>query len=123
MRDKLPVLKAKEVVRALLRGGFYIHHQTGSHVQLKHRDNPRLRLTVPFHSRDIPKAVIRSIIAQAGLSVAEFRDLLYQAACLVIKLDGMVDRLVGDGLSCPCLQRLFEILYLSPQVAHDATSA
>jgi hypothetical protein len=27
MPDKLPVLKAKEVVRALQRAGFYIHHQ------------------------------------------------------------------------------------------------
>ena len=30
MPDKLPVLKAKEVVRALERAGFYIHRQTGS---------------------------------------------------------------------------------------------
>jgi predicted RNA binding protein YcfA (HicA-like mRNA interferase family) len=33
MADKLPVLKAQEVVRALLRGGFYIHHQAGSHAR------------------------------------------------------------------------------------------
>ena len=76
MSPKLPVIGSKELLRVLARAGFYVHHQTGSHVQLKHRDNPHLRLTVPFHSRDIPKAVIRSIIAQAGLSVTEFRDLL-----------------------------------------------
>jgi predicted RNA binding protein YcfA (HicA-like mRNA interferase family) len=26
----LPILKPKEVIRALQRAGFYIHHQTGS---------------------------------------------------------------------------------------------
>jgi predicted RNA binding protein YcfA (HicA-like mRNA interferase family) len=76
MSPKLPVLSSRELIRALGRAGFYIHHQTGSHVQLKHRTNPLLRLTVPFHSRDVPKAVIRSIIAQAGLSLEQFRNLL-----------------------------------------------
>jgi predicted RNA binding protein YcfA (HicA-like mRNA interferase family) len=27
MPPKLPVLKAKEVIAALLRAGFYVHHQ------------------------------------------------------------------------------------------------
>jgi len=40
MPDKLPVLKAKEVVRALQRAGFYIHHQAGSHARLLHRTKP-----------------------------------------------------------------------------------
>jgi len=76
MSPRLPVLSSRELLRVLGRAGFYIHHQTGSHVRLKHRANPHLRLTVPFHSRDIPKAVIRSIIAQAGLSLEQFKDLL-----------------------------------------------
>ena len=33
---KLPRISAKKVLRALLRAGFYIHHQTGSHVNLRH---------------------------------------------------------------------------------------
>jgi len=76
MSPRLPVVTPREVIRALERAGFFVHHQTGSHVQLKHRTRPELRLTVPFHSRDLPRAVIRSIIRQAEMSVEEFIGLL-----------------------------------------------
>jgi len=72
----LPVLKPREVVRALERGGFFIHHSTGSHVQLKHRDHPALRITVPYHSSDLPRGTLRSIIRQDELSVEQFAALL-----------------------------------------------
>lgn len=76
MSQKLPALTSRELLRALAKAGFYVHHQTGSHIQLKHQTDHDLRLTVPFHSRDLPRAVVRSIIVQAGLSVDELRDLL-----------------------------------------------
>lgn len=44
MSDRLPVLKAKEVVRILERAGFYIHHQRGSHARLLHRTKPELHV-------------------------------------------------------------------------------
>jgi predicted RNA binding protein YcfA (HicA-like mRNA interferase family) len=72
----LPVLKAKIVIRALERGGFFVHHQTGSHAQLRHARNPERRVTVPCHNVDVPKAILASILRQAGLSVDEFLDLL-----------------------------------------------
>lgn len=75
MSEKLPVLKAREVIEVLERAGFYVHHQTGSHVQMKHKGEPERRITVPFHSRDLPKAVLRSILRQAQLSVEEFNKL------------------------------------------------
>jgi len=75
--SKLPALKPKKVLKALLRAGFYIHHQTGSHVQLRHLEKPYLRVTVPYHSRfDLPPSVINSILKQAGLSKKEFLKLL-----------------------------------------------
>jgi predicted RNA binding protein YcfA (HicA-like mRNA interferase family) len=74
--DSLPVIKPREVVKALLRGGFYIHHQTGSHARLIHKTRPELRLTVPIHSKDIPKGTLRRIIRQTGLTVEEFLKLL-----------------------------------------------
>jgi predicted RNA binding protein YcfA (HicA-like mRNA interferase family) len=76
MSSKLPVLRPSEVVRALSRAGFYIHHQSGSHVQLKHATRGELRLTIPFHNRDLPKPVLRSIIRQADMSVEQFLSLL-----------------------------------------------
>ena len=76
MGDKLPVLKAKEVVRALLRGGFYIHHQSGSHARLLHTTRLELRVTVPIHAKDIPPSLLRRILRQAALSEEEFLKLI-----------------------------------------------
>ncbi|TAN23773.1 MAG: addiction module toxin, HicA family [Acidobacteria bacterium] len=74
---RLPVLSAKEVVAALLRAGFYIHHQTGSHARLLHRDRPELRVTIPMHAGDVPPSLLKSrILKQAGLTEDEFRRLL-----------------------------------------------
>jgi len=76
MSPQLPILKPKDVISALRRAGFYIHHQTGSHIQLKHNQKTWLRVTIPFHRDDLPKPIIRSIIRQAELTVQEFLDLL-----------------------------------------------
>jgi len=76
MSDKLPVLKAKEVVRALLRAGFYIHHQTGSHARLLHSTRPEVRVTVPIHSKDIPVSLLKRILRQASLTEEEFVKLV-----------------------------------------------
>ncbi|MBI3680602.1 MAG: type II toxin-antitoxin system HicA family toxin [Acidobacteria bacterium] len=71
-------LKPREVLRALQKAGFYIHETSGSHVHLKHRVKPG-RVTVPNHQGfDLPKAIVRSIIRQAGLTNDEFADLLNQ---------------------------------------------
>ncbi|CAN5428458.1 hypothetical protein BH18ACI2_BH18ACI2_26760 [soil metagenome] len=35
MSNKLPALKPKQVINALERGGFAVHHTTGSHYILK----------------------------------------------------------------------------------------
>lgn len=76
MPGKLPVLKAKEVVRLLLRAGFYIHHQTGSHARLLHGGRPELRVTVPIHSKDVPPSLLKRILRQADLTEEEFLQLL-----------------------------------------------
>jgi predicted RNA binding protein YcfA (HicA-like mRNA interferase family) len=72
MPDKLPILKAKEVVRALERAGFYIHHQTGSHARLFHKSKSDLRVTVPIHAKDLPIGLIKRILKQAQLTEEEF---------------------------------------------------
>jgi len=74
---KFPALSAKEVLRALQRAGFYIHHQVGSHVQLRNRFKTHLRVTIPFHTRfDLPPRVIASIVKQVELTREEFLELL-----------------------------------------------
>lgn len=77
MGGEIPLLKPRLVLRALLRAGFVIHHQTGSHAQLRHPAKPHLRVTMPRHDRfDLPRSVLRSILRQAEISVEEFMDLI-----------------------------------------------
>ena len=70
---RLPALKPKMVIRALKRKGFLVHHTTGSHYFLK---KDKLRVSVPFHNKDLKPGTLASIVAQAGLTVEEFVDLL-----------------------------------------------
>ena len=63
-------------MRALERGGFYIHHQVGTHARLLHRSRSDLHVTVPIHSKDLPPALLKRILKQASLSLEEFLDLL-----------------------------------------------
>ena len=75
--NKLPSLKADDVIRALQRGGFEVVRTAGSHHRLVHRAEPARATTVPVHKgRDLPKPFVRAIIKQAGLTVEEFLDLL-----------------------------------------------
>ena len=77
MSAVLPLLKPRLILRALLRAGVYVNHQSGSHAQLRHPVQTHLRVTVPRHDRfDIPRPVLRSILRQAELSVEEFLELL-----------------------------------------------
>lgn len=70
---RLPAVKPKLVIRALKRNGFFVHHITGSHYFLK---KDKLRVSVPFHNKDLKPGTLAAIIAQAGLTVEEFVDLL-----------------------------------------------
>jgi len=74
---RLPVLKPKEILNALLRADFYIHHQTGSHARLFHRFKKELKVTIPIHSKDLPRPILKRILKQAQLSLEEFLKLLH----------------------------------------------
>ncbi len=64
---KLPVLKAKQILKFLANYGFSVVGQTGSHMKLK--DNRGAIVIVPIHSsKDIPKGTLLSILRQAGLT-------------------------------------------------------
>jgi len=75
--SKLPALKPKKVLRTLMGAGFYIYHQKGSHIQLRHHQKSHLRITIPYHSRfDLPLSVLHNILKQAEISKDEFLKLL-----------------------------------------------
>jgi predicted RNA binding protein YcfA (HicA-like mRNA interferase family) len=60
----------------LERAGFAVSRTSGSHCRLVHTRNPEIKVTVPLHGADLRRGTLRAIIAQAGMSVAEFLDLL-----------------------------------------------
>jgi predicted RNA binding protein YcfA (HicA-like mRNA interferase family) len=77
VNQRLPSLRAADVVRALQRAGFAVSRTSGSHCRLVHSIDPTRKVTVPLHgSADLKRGTLRSIIAQAGLTVAEFAALL-----------------------------------------------
>jgi predicted RNA binding protein YcfA (HicA-like mRNA interferase family) len=55
--------------------GYYVDHQTGSHIILRNEYYPYRRLSVPNH-KEVAKGTLRSIIREAGLTVDEFVDLM-----------------------------------------------
>jgi predicted RNA binding protein YcfA (HicA-like mRNA interferase family) len=71
--SRLPVVSGKQVIKALLRLGYYVRDRENSHVHLRHPS--RLPLTVPDH-REVARGTLRTIIRDAGLSKDEFVDLL-----------------------------------------------
>ena len=76
MSRRLPAVKPRELLKALGRAGFTIHHVSGSHYVLKHPQKPRLRVIVPYHNKDLKRRTLSSIIYQAGLSAEQFLELL-----------------------------------------------
>ena len=68
----LPILSAAKILRTLLRGGYYIARQVGSHVQLKHPKDAKILITVARHNKDITRKTLYNILKQAKLSVEEF---------------------------------------------------
>ena len=76
MSQRLPTLRPRRVLRALRRAGFFIHHTTGGHYVLKHPDKTALRVTVPYHNKDLKRRTMESIIEQAEMTVEEFRGFL-----------------------------------------------
>ena len=76
MSQRLPVLKPKDVLRALNRAGFFTHHVSGNHYILKHPERPSRRVTLPWHNKDLKRRTLASIVEQSGYTVEEFLGLL-----------------------------------------------
>lgn len=72
----LPVLKPRELIRALERAGFVVIRKSkGSHWQLSHEDGRHT--TVPVHKGgDIGPGLLRKILRDVEMSVDELNALL-----------------------------------------------
>lgn len=63
---KLPVITPKRLLAILKKNNFVIDHISGSHYILYNKYK-NLRVTVPFHRKDIPKGTLLTIIKSSGL--------------------------------------------------------
>ena len=71
---KLPRISGRECVSALLKLGFQVKRQHGSHIILR-RDVPFAQVVVPDHSK-LDTGTLRSIVRQAGVAPEELLRLL-----------------------------------------------
>jgi predicted RNA binding protein YcfA (HicA-like mRNA interferase family) len=51
----LPAYKPKDVLHALAAADFFVDHISGSHYILKHKERTGLRITLPWHGKDIKR--------------------------------------------------------------------
>jgi predicted RNA binding protein YcfA (HicA-like mRNA interferase family) len=72
----LPMLKPRELIRALERMGFRLLRKSkGSHQQFEHPDGRRT--TVPVHKgRDIGPGLLSKILRDIEIDIAELRNWL-----------------------------------------------
>ncbi|MEW6107721.1 MAG: type II toxin-antitoxin system HicA family toxin [Nitrospirota bacterium] len=63
---KIPALTAEKLIRILMKHGFVLDHQTGSH-RVYVNAATRKRVVVPYHKKDLPKGTLLSIIKAAGI--------------------------------------------------------
>lgn len=72
---KLPVIRAKQLLKTLIKSGFFKHHQAGSHIQLKHPDGRRT--TIPYHpSHEIRPGTLKAILDDIEISLDDFIKIL-----------------------------------------------
>ena len=72
----IPLLKARQIVAALLRLGFLVVRQRGSHIRLHHRFDPTRHITVPNHAKEVSPRILVSILKQAKITLQEFLEAL-----------------------------------------------
>lgn len=74
MSERLPTIKAREMIRILEKLGFSLIRQKGSHAFFHHPDGRNT--SVPVHSGDLSRYVLREILKQIEVSEEEIRKIL-----------------------------------------------
>ena len=58
---------SKDVIQILLKDGWTVKRQRGSHVQLEH-PTKKGKVTVPHPNKDLPMKTVQTIMKQANLN-------------------------------------------------------
>jgi predicted RNA binding protein YcfA (HicA-like mRNA interferase family) len=76
MSRRLPALKPKDILRLLEREGFFVPPHQRQSLRIEAPAQEALRVTLPWHGRDLKRGTLGSIIRQAGYTDSEFLGLL-----------------------------------------------
>lgn len=68
---RLANISASEAVKRFCKIGYYIDHQTGSHIILYNDKPGSLPLSVPNH-RELAPGLLKAQVKRAGLTIEEF---------------------------------------------------
>jgi len=66
----LPVVRLRQLIRALERAGFLCTTCGAETTTFGIRKNPGVLVTIPYHNRDLKRGTLRSILRQAGIASA-----------------------------------------------------
>ena len=69
MSSKLPVLSGEKLIKILVRKGFAIRRQSGSHVVMQKAERI---FAVPLHE-ELKKGTLNAILKQAGLDIEDLQ--------------------------------------------------
>jgi len=72
MSPKLPVISGEKLIKILVKKGFVVRRQTGSHIVLQ---KGRIVFSVPNH-KVLKKGTLKKILSQAEITVEELNKLL-----------------------------------------------
>ncbi|MDA8143868.1 MAG: type II toxin-antitoxin system HicA family toxin [Thermoplasmatales archaeon] len=72
---KLPIISGMKAVKALTKAGFFMDHQTGSHIIMRKEGNKPITISIPKH-KEMKTGTLRTVIKQSGLTIEEFLKLL-----------------------------------------------
>jgi Predicted periplasmic or secreted lipoprotein len=75
MGSKYPVLPPEDIIKALLKIGFYRVSQKGSHVKYRKNGEPVRNVIIPMHN-EVAKGTLQGILEQAGILLEDFLELL-----------------------------------------------
>lgn len=72
--ERLPSVTPRQLIAALERIGFYVHHIRGSHHFLKDPVDSDIRITVAYHNRPLKRGTLHAILRQANITGDELRE-------------------------------------------------
>ena len=65
---------SKKLIKILESLGFQLDHTTGSHF-IFYNAKTKKRVVVPYHTKDLPKGTVLSILKEGGITRKEFEEI------------------------------------------------